>query len=158
MAMAEKKLSDEPDESLVFKKYKSSVTKTINMEIHDFSKEIENEETKKNPIESPIMTLGDIDLCIVVFPCHDDGNTLLRFWLLNQQQKNILISMSGKVASVGFELKKEKLDSNEKRSFIKILTHETYKMWAEKNEDVLKVEATLTFHYAEGTQEWTSRR
>ena len=128
------------------------------MEIHDFSKEIENEETKKNPIISPTMELGDIDLCITVFPWFDDGNTRLRFWLLNQQKTDILISMSGKVASVGFEIKKQKLDSNEKRSFIKILTHETYKMWAEKNEDVFKVEASFTFHYAEGTQVWTSRR
>ena len=156
--MEDKKLSDEPDESLVFKKMYKSVTKTINMEIHDFSKEIENEETKKNPIISPTMKFGDIDLCIDVIPCHDDGNTLFTFWLLNQQKKDISISITPKVASVRFEIEKKKLESKKRRGFTMILKHDTYKMWAEKNEDVFKVEATFTFHYAEGTQEWTSRR
>ena len=66
--MAKRKLSDEPDISFVHEAPCSEETKTISIEIKDFTEKIDDVDNKMKPIESPSFTVAGKKLQIDVFP------------------------------------------------------------------------------------------
>ena len=86
--MPGKNLSEEPDESFVLKKVvKTSQTRSINLEIHDFRKEIDNAENTENGLESPIFKIVDTELSISIYP--NDALREIGMYLNNKSQKDI---------------------------------------------------------------------
>ena len=66
--MAKRKLSDEPDMKFVHESDLSEVTKTICVEIKNFTAKIDDLDNKKKSIDSPRFTVDGKELSVGVYP------------------------------------------------------------------------------------------
>ena len=85
-----------PEEVFVLKKEESvEVTKTVIVEIHEFTKRIDDEEKKKKPIEGPMFKVGEKKFNISVYPEDNrDGSTHIAVYLNNLNEEKIKVSQN----------------------------------------------------------------
>lgn len=86
------KLSEDPDEVFVLKAEESTEeTKTVIVEIHDFSKRIDDLVNKKKPIDGPKFKVGGKELSIQIYPedWHDDSSIYIGVYLRNHNKEKI---------------------------------------------------------------------
>ena len=92
--MAGKIVSDDSDEFFVLEtKSSTSETKTVRVEIHDFTKKMEDEKNKKKPIDSPTFKIVGKKLAIRVRPdVTFEDSTGVGVYLMNLNKEKITAS------------------------------------------------------------------
>ena len=147
-----------PSKEVFVLKSKESVEETVIkiVEIHDFTKRIDDLENKKKPIEGPKFKVGEKDFNIDIYP-EDlrEGSTHIGVSLCNLNAEKIKASFSVKHESGVKKVAKNReiLAEGFGFGFPKFLSHVAYKKWAEEHGDVFKVEAEITLPVEEGNPE-----
>ena len=158
--MAKRKLSDEPDMKFVHESDLSEVTKTICVEIKNFTAKIDDLENKKKSIDSPRFTMDGKELYVRVYPEDDDENAgeSICVYLFNNSKESESFTVSFKSSSGGnYTFDKEPLPAGEGRGFMDFLSHSDYKKWARENEDIFSLEVKVTLH-VKNPSTWTTER
>ena len=127
MAMAKRKLSDEPDKLFIHKTQRSEVTETICVKIQDFTEKMDDLDNKKKPIVSPKFTLAGKELSVGVFPndlC-EDSEEFISVVLYNMSKESITASINFKSCGGGnFSIKKDLIPAGLGGGKAKFLSHD----------------------------------
>ena len=150
-------LSEEPGEVFVLKSEESTkVTKTVTVEIHDFTKKIDDIDNKKKEIKGPKFKVGEKEFYISIYPeDHHDGSSHIAVYLSNPSKDKIKASYMFKHDS-GTEMGaiNQEIDAGDDgKGPSKFLSHVDYKKWAEDHGDVFRVEVEITLHVEQGNPE-----
>ena len=159
--MAKRMLSDEPDMKFVQKTQWSEVTKTIFVEIQDFTEKIDDLENKKKPIDSPRFELAGHELCVTIYPQvpPDNFGEFIFVSLFNCSQESVTATASFKSPSGGGNrsYKKKFIKAGTSVGIPQFLSHEDYKKWAGENKDLFSLQVEVTLH-VKGAATWTTER
>ena len=147
-----------PDEVFILKKEESvEVTKTVFVEIHEFTKRIDDVKNKKNRIECPMFKVGEGEVHIDI---HPENKTEDHIGVYVYNSYNSISNGKMKLSfilkhesGVEFDTKNQVMEVGEGRGWDEFLSHVDYKKWAEDHGDVLKVECEITLHVEEGNPE-----
>ena len=158
--MAGKIVSDDSDELFVLEtKSTTSETKTVRVEIHDFTNKIEDEKNKKKPIDSPTFKIVGKKLAIRVYPEETrEDSTGVGFYLRNLNEEQITVTATFMVTGCSREmsLKKREINPGAGSGWACVLTHEEYKKSFKLNGDIFKLRVMVTLHFYENQSAWTS--
>ena len=159
--MAKKRLLKEQEEMFVLNAEKVEVTKTVHVEIQDFTKKIDDEENKKKRIISPKFKVGDTSFTVRVYPQQhwkENFGESIAVCIDNEEKENVIATVTFKHASGAKRtFKNKEMTANGGWGFFNFLSHETYKNWAKDHGDVFKLEVEITLHVKKPAQ-WTSNR
>ena len=147
-----------PSKEVFVLKSKASVEESVIkiVEIHDFSKRIDDLENKKKLIGGPKFKVGEKEFNIAIYPEDPEDPGHISVFLCNLNGEKIKASISLKHESGVKRAGKTADGSGGFRNsigFSKFLSHVAYKKWAEEHGDVFKVEAKITLHVEEGNPE-----
>ena len=157
--MAGKILSDDSDELFVLEtKSTTSETKTVRVEIHDFTNKIEDEKNKKKPIDSPTFKIVGKKLAIRVYPEETrEDSTGVGFYLRNLNEEQITVTATFIVTGCLGEMSliKREINPGVGLGWPCFLTHEEYKKASELNGDIFKLKVKVNLHFSENQSGWT---
>jgi len=143
--MANRKLEKrDVDELFVLQNKWKVDTKTVGIEIHDMLEKIEDEDNKKKPIFSPTFQLGGIPFNLIVTPEKIPG--FISFVMSNESNEDQITSFQIKGVGLSFNTNTMTMKRCLGRGWDKFRSHEEYKKWVKKNQDVFKVEVTVSLH------------
>ena len=158
--MAKKRLLKEQEEMFVLNAEKVEVTKTVHVEIQDFTKKIDDEENKKKRIISPKFKVGDTSFTVQVYPqdWREDSKEYIAVYLKNEEKEKVTAAYSFKHALFTTVVTREnrELEAGDGLGSANFLSHKAYKEWAKDHGDVFKVEVKITLH--DKKAQWTSNR
>ena len=152
-----KLVDSEADEIFVLqKKQENTLTKTVSVSIPDFLEKINDENNKKDPINTPKFKLGNLDFQFKVYPEYGGGN--VGFALHNPNREDVTMSMDTKKPTISFTRKK--WGANTIWGWPKLVSHNTYREWAAHYGDEFKMTVRVTLHLTEGSsdEEWKTLR
>ena len=129
------------------------------MEIHDFIKEMEDEDNKMDYITSPTFKLAGVDFSIDVIPDNIDHNAseFIGVYLQNYGDEDQITSFEVEEAS-GVEKnnwKMDKVEAGDLYGFHYFLSHKKYRELAKVHGDVLKLDILVTLHSKAEDDGWT---
>ena len=157
--MAGKIPSDDCDEVFVLEtKSTTSETKTVMVEIHDFTKKIENEQNKHKPIDSPSFNMVGKKLAVRVYPeeAREDSPGV-GVYLMNQNKEQITATATIATKIKNWTMPKGEIEPGEGRGYACFLTHEEYRKWHKENDDIFKLKVNITLHFSEKKSSWTNK-
>ena len=123
------------------------VSKTVIVEIPDLTKNIDDAENKKKPIDGPEFKVGGGKFYVQILP-EGDGSTHIAVYLRNPSKEEIKTSFSIKHESgVKFDRKDQEIAAGGGFGASKFLSHVAYKKWAEEHGDVFRLEVKIIERY-----------
>ena len=148
------------DESFVWKSTLISTSTKKTIEVHDLLKEIEDEDKKKIPKNSPKFNLAGVDFSIKVYPDNSANNHSgsIGVYLCSYSKEDQTVSLTvkealGSARERSFEMKK--LPAFGGWGWADFLSHEKYRELAMAQGDVFKLEAVVTLHSKAEGDGWT---
>ena len=160
-ARKRKLVDSEADEVFVLQKKQALIlTKTVSISIPNLLEKIDNENNKKNPVDTPIFKLGHLDFYFQFKPQSKEGRA--GFYIVNCNKVEVIISMELKekptmIRTAAFERKT--IEANTGWGWP--ISQDDYRECAAQNGDVFKMRAVVTLHIQEGStagEEWTTLR
>ena len=154
-----KLVASEADEVFVLKKKQErTVTKTVSLCIPDLLEKINDENSKNEPISTPIFKLGNLDFQLDVFPEDKEESGFIGLYIYNNNTEEVMISMTLKEAPGGaydydedININSIEVERGASWGFPDFLGHDAYREWTAENGDEFKVTAIITLHLGEGS-------
>ena len=149
-------VSDDPDEFFVMETNRTtSETKTVRLEIHDFTEKLKDEYFKKEPIMSPTFDIVGKKLAISIDPEEQNsGGIAIYLRNLDKDKITATCTINGILKTMMFE--KKEVGPGKGIGFPCFVSHGDFKKWSERNVD-LKLDLTVTLHFSENSSGWTNK-
>ena len=157
--MAQKKISVANKELFVLRTPLISESTEKTIQVHDFLKKIEDQETNQQKIVSARFQIAGMEFSIDVYPdaAVYDGSGFIGVYLHNYSKETLMSSVTVKEASGkenSWEMRKEP-ETERGFGWNKFLSQEKYREWAKDHGDVLKLEVLVTLHTKTEGDGWT---
>ena len=137
----------------------SEVTKTISVQIKDFTKKINDLENKNKPIESPVFKVAGKELSIRVYPGGiPEGSGGVSVYLSNRSKESIKVAVNFKASCCGSKSYKDReIPVGQMWGFGNFISFGAFEEWAAENDDLFILEVRVTLHI-QGASHWTTER
>ena len=152
-------MMENPDVFFVLEnKSTTSETKTVRIDIPDFTKKIQDEANKMKPIDAPPFKIAGKKMAVSVQPYEARENSRgIGVYLVNlTEDEKLTATFTMIVCSRELTVGpcKSEIDPDTNMGYPCLLTHEVYKKWAKENGDILKLEVKLTLHFSDNQSSW----
>ena len=144
------------DEIFVLKTRMISESTKKTIEIHDFIKKIEDQDNNMREIQSPKFMMAGVEFSIYVYPDflqYSPGR--IGVGLHNYSNEDQMCSVTAKGTGVEKSWEMKKVEAGNFWGFLKFMSHEKYRKWANDHGDVFKLEVVVTLHSKAKGDGWT---